>query len=122
MAFRASGICGIDKRPPWVVIWIMARRRRSRPQAPEVCPVCGADVHPNALACRECGADHHSGWRTDAGDGDGLDLPDDQFDYDEFIQREFGGEAKPAGMKMVWWIVAIGLLAILGMAWLASAR
>jgi len=100
----------------------MARKRRSRPPAPEVCPVCGADVHPNALACRECGADHNSGWREDAGAEDGLDLPDDGFDYDEFVQREFGSPVRPAGVKTIWWIVAIGLLVILVIALLAGVR
>ena len=88
----------------------MARKRRSRPQAPKVCPVCDADVHPNALACRECGADHNSGWREDAGAYDGLDLPEEEFDYEKFTRREFGHPAKPAGMRTIWWIVAIVLL------------
>ncbi len=85
-------------------------KKRRHPPAPSVCPVCGADVHPNALACRECGADHNSGWRKDADTYDGLDLPDEEFDYDEFVRREFGGNAKPVGMKTIWWVTAIILL------------
>jgi ribosomal protein L40E len=100
----------------------MARKRRSRPQAPEVCPVCGADVHPNALACRECGADHNSGWREDAGAEDGLDLPDEEFNYEEFTRREFGNPAKPAGLKTIWWVVAIALGIILIFVFLGSGR
>ena len=101
---------------------IMAGRKKTRPRAPEVCPVCGADVHRNALACRECGADHNSGWREEGHTHDGLDLPDDDFDYDEFTRREFGSPAKPAGMRTLWWIVALALLvisiiALLGGAW-----
>jgi hypothetical protein len=90
----------------------MARNRRSRIPAPEVCPVCGAEVHRNALACRECGADHHSGWREDADIEDGLDLPDEAFDYDEFTRREFGHSVKPDGMRTLWWIVAVVLLVV----------
>ncbi len=90
----------------------MARNRRSKLQAPKTCPVCGEDVHPNALACRECGADHNSGWREDAETYNGIDLPDDEFDYDEFTRREFGQSAKSAGMRTLWWIVAIALLVI----------
>lgn len=100
----------------------MARKRKSNPRPPDVCPVCDADVHPNALACRECGADHNSGWRKDADVYDGLDLPDDEFDYDEFTQREFGQSAKPSGMRPLWWIVAAVLLVSFAVAIIASGR
>jgi hypothetical protein len=83
-----------------------------KPQAPKECPVCGEDVPRGSLACPVCGADHNSGWRTDAGSHDGLDLPEDNFDYDKFVRREFGNGAKPAGVKTIWWITAIILLAI----------
>src|SRR5207253_2927273 len=89
------------------------RKKSSRPKAPAVCPVCGEDVYRGALACPECGADHNSGWRDDAYVNDGLDLPDDEFDYDEFTRREFGGSAKPAGMKTVWWIAGVLLLIVM---------
>jgi hypothetical protein len=84
----------------------------SKLPAPEVCPVCGEDVPRGSLACPACGADHNSGWRSDAYIHDALDLPDDDFDYDEFVQREFGARAKPAGTKTIWWITAIVLLAL----------
>ena len=77
--------------------------------APETCPVCGEDVPRNALACPECGADHNSGWRDDADAYDGVDLPDDSFDYDEFVRQEFQGARRPS-VKVVWWIAAILLL------------
>ena len=44
---------------------------------PSECPVCGADVPPNARACPECGADERSGWNEDATRYDDLNLPDD---------------------------------------------
>jgi hypothetical protein len=69
---------------------------RMKRQAPTVCPVCGEDVPRGALACPECGADHSSGWREEAGNYDGVDLPD-EFDYEEFTRREFGSSLKPAG-------------------------
>lgn len=84
-----------------------------RKKPPEVCPVCGEDVPPNALACPECGACHNSGWKEDADVYDGLDLPDDDFDYDDFVKREFGGEAKPAESKLIWWVTAGVLLLLL---------
>jgi hypothetical protein len=88
--------------------------RENRPQkAPEICPVCGEDVPRNARACRGCGADHNSGWREDAASYDGVDLPDAEFDYEEFTRREFGGRLpKPAGISKVWWVTAIVVLAV----------
>lgn len=78
-----------------------------RKPAPETCPVCGEDVPPNALACPECGADHNSGWREDA---DSVDVSGADFDYDEFVENEFGTSPKPARIAPVWWITAIVLL------------
>jgi hypothetical protein len=78
-------------------------------KTPDVCPVCGEEVPRGVLACPECGADHNSGWREDAGAYDALDLPDKDFDYDEFIRAELGSVPKPAGIKTFWWIAAIVL-------------
>ena len=86
-------------------------KRLTRLEAPEVCPVCGQDVARGSLACPSCGADHNSGWREGAESYDGLDLPEDEFDYDEFVRREFGSSVKPAGIKTIWWITAILVLA-----------
>jgi hypothetical protein len=77
-------------------------------KAPETCPVCGEDVPEGALACPECGADERSGWREEVVDG--LDLPDKQFDYDEFVKKEFGREVKPEGMAWLWWAAAVAAL------------
>ena len=86
--------------------------------APETCPICGADVPRNAKACPECGACEKSGW-SDETAGDGLDLPDDEFDYGEFLKREFGGpEIKPAGMKWFCWIAAVVALLAFLLLWL----
>ena len=88
----------------------MAGGKKRRPKAPEVCPVCGEDVPRGSLACPECGADHNSGWREDAGNYDALDLNDDEFDYERFVQDEFGSSLKPAGIKTIWWITALLVL------------
>ena len=79
---------------------------------PEICPVCGEDVPPKSLACPDCGADHRSGWREDAGLYDGAGLPDGDFDYDEFVRQEFGSSIKPAGIKPIWWVTAVVLLVV----------
>jgi hypothetical protein len=85
----------------------MARNKRSNLKTPEICPVCGEDVPGGALACPECGADHNSGWREGAGTYEALDLPDEDFDYGEFVRQEFGTSVKPAGLKPIWWVTAI---------------
>ncbi len=85
---------------------------------PEFCDHCGADIPPNAAACPECGADEHSGWADH--DHQGLDLPDEDFDYDEFIACEFGKgkkEVVPKGLHWFWWIVGLGLVATLIWMW-----
>jgi len=86
----------------------MATPKRRKFTTPDVCPVCGEDVPQNALACPECGADHESGWKGNTYDG--LDLPDDDFDYDEFVQEEFGSPIRPTGIKPWWWVTAIVLI------------
>ena len=88
----------------------MAIRKRIQSRTPEVCPVCGEDVPRDVQVCPECGADHSSGWRDDAVTYDGVDLAEDGFDYDVFVRQEFGSQAKLAGLKTVWWIVAIAML------------
>jgi hypothetical protein len=87
--------------------------------SPEVCPVCGAEVPPNAKSCPECGADEKTGWSEEARTS-GLDLPDEDFDYGEFVKREFEGDKrlKPLGIHWFWWLVAIVVLALILVAWL----
>jgi hypothetical protein len=82
---------------------------------PEICPSCGAMVPPRARSCPECGADDQTGW-SDRATAQRLDLPDDEFDYDEFIREEFGtkkAEIRPRGLSWFWWVVAVLLLAAL---------
>ncbi len=72
----------------------------------EVCPNCGANVPLGATACPACGSDEQTGW-SERARNDGLDLPDEKFDYDDFVHREFGGPApKPRGISWFWWLVA----------------
>ena len=90
----------------------MKQHKTRKLEPPQVCPVCGEDVPRGSLACPACGADHNSGWREDAEAYDGLDLPGDDFDYDDFVQHEFGSSIKPAGIKTIWWVTAIIILAV----------
>ena len=80
--------------------------------SPTTCPNCGADVPPGAKACPECGSDEETGWSEEAESG-GLDLPEEKFDYDDFVEREFGGKKPvPRGIRWLWWVVAIILLVL----------
>lgn len=87
----------------------MSTSKSSRPAAPDICPVCGEEVPPRAVACPECGADHNSGWQADAESSDALGATED-FDYEAFVRNEFGSSPKPTGIKPVWWIAALLLL------------
>ena len=84
------------------------------PVPPSICPNCGATVPPKARACPECGSDDETGWSADARESNELDLgiPDEDFDYEKFVEREFGGKKpKPRSLAWIWWIVAFLLLA-----------
>ena len=99
----------------------MARNKRIKFETPEVCPVCGEDVPSGALACPQCGADHNSGWRADAESYE-LALPEEDFNYDEFVEQEFGSSPKPTGIKTIWWVTAILVIAVVIAAYIYAAR
>ena len=65
------------------------------------------------LACPECGSDENTGWSEEA-KTDGLALPDDSFDYDEYVKREFEGEKPKRKLEPVWVVTAIVLLGAIG--------
>jgi hypothetical protein len=96
-------------------------RRKTAAVAPAVCPVCGEDVPRGSLACPECGADHNSGWREEAQTYDSAGLPDEDFDYDQFVRQEFGKGPKPTGIRPVWWVTAIVLIVAAIAAYLYAA-
>jgi hypothetical protein len=75
------------------------------------CPHCGAQVPAKARACPACGSCDQTGWSEEA-DGGGLGLPDEEFNYEDYVRREFGpAPARPRGISRFWWIVALILLA-----------
>jgi hypothetical protein len=87
---------------------------------PEICPNCGADVPRNAKACPGCGADENAGWADDAQQATAADLglPEEDFDYNDFVKREFEGEGlKPRGLHWVWWLTGIALLLAIFLFW-----
>ncbi len=76
----------------------------------------------NARVCPECGSDEHTGW-SDAASEQSRSLPDDSFDHDEFVRREFEGKG-PARRRLdwLWWLVAVLLVAVLAWWWIVSFR
>ena len=80
---------------------------------PETCPNCGADVPRNAKACPECGADEKAGWSDESYTPD-LGVPDEDFDYEKYTEKEFGSKpVKPEGIAWYWWIAAVVLALLL---------
>jgi hypothetical protein len=88
-----------------------------------VCAHCGAQVSAGARACPECGSDEATGWAEDA-DKWAAGIPagygdEDDFDYEEFVRREF--ERRPGRiLGLPWWALlplvaalALGLLILL---------
>lgn len=80
-----------------------------------LCPFCGSDVRVGE-PCRVCAKKAKRSktarktWEKNKS-ADGLNLPDDDFDYDEFVAREFGGKPhETLGVKWYWWALGIGLL------------
>lgn len=82
-------------------------------RAPEFCPHCGAEVRDGARACPECGSDEQTGW-SDQAQADRLGLPDESFDYAEFVQRELKGRPpRRRRWHWLWWPVALATAAAL---------
>ena len=86
------------------------------------CPVCGEFVPRRSAACPGCGASRDSGWNEEAAVS-GLDLPDDEFDYDDFVAREFGqGRPKRPDRRRLWTVVGLLLIAAMAASFLAVFR
>ena len=82
----------------------------------DTCPNCGADVPPKAKCCPGCGSDETTGW-SDSAHANNLGIPDENFDYEEFVKDEFGGRTKPRGIHWVWWLTALLLVVLLLFFW-----
>ena len=89
-------------------------------KAPFSCPVCGKNVPAKAKACPHCGACDKTGWNEEAREADGLDLPDDDFDYEKFTAEEFGTPKKTKGIQLVWKITGVVLLVVAILSYIIS--
>jgi hypothetical protein len=81
---------------------------RSR-QEKVICPHCGAEIDRQATACPICGSDDKTGW-SDQTYLDNVDLPgEDDSNYDELVEKEFGNAVKPEKLHISWKMI-IGIL------------
>ena len=93
-----------------------------------ICPGCGAEVRVGGAGCPRClppggRPSRHARQRTDQRERhsweqdqrlDGLDLPDDDFNYDDFVAREFGkAPHRRMRIRWYWWATAIVLLMLM---------
>lgn len=80
--------------------------------APEVCPNCGADVPRGASCCPGCGSDAKTGWSDEVSSSSPA-IPDSDFDYNDYVRREFGGpDPRPRGISWFWWMIACVLVVL----------
>lgn len=84
-----------------------------------VCPFCDREVRvgqpcPGCAAKKKPSAPKKAkSWKQDKVH-DALDLPDEDFDYDEFVAREFGGKPhRKIGVKWYWWLLGVVLIALM---------
>ena len=90
----------------------MAKPSRSQRESFD-CPHCGEPVSVGALSCRACGSDAETGWSEEAADwttdtSAGY-TDEDEFDYDDFVRREFPDQApaRPTRQSVTRWAIAI---------------
>jgi predicted nucleic acid-binding Zn ribbon protein len=91
----------------------MAAASKKPNRAPAECPVCGADVPPNARACPECGADERTGWNDEDTRCDGLDLPDSAYDDDSPATKPAASIRERSNrIALHWWLTAFALITV----------
>ena len=81
-----------------------------------ICPDCGAEVRVGSRGCTRCASERatkswgkRKPWEQDE-THDGLDLPDEEFNYEDFLNEEFGGGRKKSALDWVWWTTALVLV------------
>lgn len=89
--------------------------RRPRSRGAFDCPQCGERVPAGRRSCPACGADERTGWSEEAelyGADEPTGYADDEFDYEQFVEEEFGRPA-PRTLGMPRWLFYLLLLAAL---------
>ena len=71
------------------------------------CPHCEKNKRPQRKIVKES-----KSWEQED-TADGLDLPDEDFDYDDFIKREFSKTPHHRiGIRWYWYLVAVVMLVV----------
>jgi hypothetical protein len=83
--------------------------KKKRPITYFDCPHCGGRVKSTASACPHCGSDDQTGWSNHE---DASESYEDDFDYDEYIEREFPDNANPSAERKAYWTRVIIILLI----------
>jgi len=53
----------------------------------------------------------------------GIDLPEEDFNYDDYVKKEFGTPSPvPRGLHWFWWLVGVLLLLAVLAGWLGFLR
>jgi len=106
-----------------------------------ICPDCGAEVRVGSRGCARCASDRATkawdksssnlkskseskskpapkptSWSQDEV-YDGLDLPEEDFDYEAFLEEEFGSGKRKSRLHRVWWLTAVVLLVAMAAGW-----
>jgi len=79
---------------------------------PDECSNCGTDLSSKVRACPECGACPDTGWAEEA-QYESTRLPEEEFNYDDFVQREFWEGGRQAGKRLHWLWIGVAVLLIL---------
>ncbi len=79
------------------------------------CPGCAKKRKPRHPPARKS-------WEQDAA-ADGLDLPGEDFDYEDFVAHEFGhAPHRKLGVKWYWWLLGVAALAAMAAGLVSSWR
>jgi hypothetical protein len=94
----------------------MGKYLNSRSNQFITCHVCGTDVPRGRRSCPDCGADENTGLHGDDSIAVAGISEDPEFDYDDFLRREFGSgssKVKPPHLSWIYWVGGILCLAAL---------
>ena len=70
------------------------------------CPHCGEEIRQDASFCRHCGSSDSDGWGEESYDAD------DDFDYEQFVDDNFGDSKVSTTLPPVWrFVVAVLVIA-----------
>lgn len=89
-----------------------------------LCPGCDQEVPVGSRGCPRCNPPSKRRKRPRAAARgrsagkdsypDGLDLPDEDFDYDAYIAREFGTKPhRRIGIAWYWWLTGVLLIGLI---------